>query len=391
MGKISKLKVFISAGEASGDYLGAQIFGALKQKKIKLTAAGITGPKMEAAGISSWYNISQLSVMGFSAVLNHLAKIKIIQNNLLIQIERFSPDVVILIDYQSFNLTLGEQIKLRQIPTILCVAPQVWAWRQERAYYLKEKVDLILGILPFEENFFKQFNVPFKYIGSPILDRIKNIPLSSKCIQKHPSVAMFPGSRKDEFKYVFPYMWKIGKSLAQKNISVRINIAPSLRLDKISDILIKENLNVQEMFFALKTKGIFSLNNITFEKQNSLQTMKEVDFALVTSGTATLECALVGTPLAVIYVSSKLNYFIAKKLVKCPYISLPNLIFQKKVIEEFVQNINCTSIEKHILKFITGKEHIRLKQDLLSLHSILKNDASSNAAKEILNYVHSKK
>jgi len=170
--KIKKpFRIFFSAGEDSGDILAANLFLKLKEKKTNIVGYGLTGQTMKKSGIRSLFDLENLKVMGFQEVLSKLPELKILEQRLLQKIDQDPPDLAILVDYQEFNQNLAEQIKLRGIPSVLYVAPQVWAWREKRAENLHKKVDLILGLLPFEKTFFEKYSVNYEFIGSDIFDR----------------------------------------------------------------------------------------------------------------------------------------------------------------------------------------------------------------------------
>ena len=277
-------------------------------------------------------------------------------------------------DYPGFHLKLGEQLKLRGIPVYLYVAPQLWAWGKGRAKTLGKKVDHILGVLPFEQSFFESFHVPFTYVGSPIIDRVKGFTSPQK--EKH--IGFFPGSRNDEFKYIFPEMIQIIKDLEKEtSFDFKIQIAPTLN-KKMVDNEVVNQLSKNKINQNLSQRIIFSY-------ENSLNLMNKVQYAVVTSGTASLECALSKTPMSVIYKTSPINYWIASKLIKLPYFALPNLISEKKIVPEFLQKFKNKEISSTILQGLTEQGRKNYQENFNFLESKLKGNAALNVAKKILN------
>lgn len=377
--------IFLSVGEPSGDLLAKSLCQEISRKSPLTSFSGITGPHMESCGVKSIARIKDLSVMGFTSVLKKISIIKKVMDLILTRIDRDCPDLIILFDYPGFNLRLGEQLKLRGYPVLLYIAPQLWAWGKNRAYTLHQKVDHILGVLPFEEDFFKPFEVSYSYIGSPILDRVLD-EKSKNHKRRENLIGFFPGSRKDELTNIFPCMLKVIESLKKTggNLGFVIQIAKNF-----DDNLIKKTLN--KSFFdgnkaveELRNNNSYSEKEIVFTRDESLTLMQEVSFALVTSGTASLECALSETPMAVIYKISKINYLLAKRVIKIEYIAQPNLIANKRIVPEFIQNFDYKKIAYFIVSSLEKRNQEVIINQLKEMKSLLKPNASSRAAQLVL-------
>ena len=345
LNKRSSYKLIISAGEVSGDLLGAHLFQEIRLLVPEVEAWGMTGKKMQEAGVHSLYSIESLSVMGISAVLKKLPQIKRLMSDFLQKVDEIKPDLAIFIDSPAFHLRLSEKLRLRGIKTILYVAPQVWAWGQSRVYSLKSKVDHILGILPFETAFFSKYEVPYTYVGSPVYERISKtgVPILQK---RKNIIGFFPGSRCEEFSYLFPIMLQVAKQLVRFGFSSVIHIAPNFKPEFVEVVLGRLGVSITEKIKLCYRNKV--IKSVCLDYGSALSLMASVRFALVASGTACLECALLETPLAVIYKTSRLNYFLACLLIKTRYLSLPNLIANKKIVEEFIQYLEVDVILQHI-------------------------------------------
>jgi len=388
---------FISAGEASGDLLGADLVLALRDVMPKSTSFGITGPAMKSASVEEIASIDQFSVMGIFEVVKRLPDLRMLEQNILREIELRQPQFAILIDNAGFHLRLAEQLKMRGIRVIQYVAPKVWAWGEGRIEKLKQDFELILGILPFEEQYFKENSVPFHYVGSPIKDRTDKVMVSRQNLgleTKGKFVACLPGSRYSEIERTLPIIKSICDILATKcdDVTVVVPIAPnltmqdmlkSLRIEDVDPSSLKESIPG----FALP---IYQVQGLTFVEGMSLELMAAADAAIVTSGTATLECALVGTPLVVIYSMNEITYQIAMKKMKIKWASLVNLIANKELVKEYLQEFSHEQVadDVHALLFDSDKREQMLKS-FEDLQDQLKGNAARNAATIIANHIES--
>ena len=226
------MRVFLSAGEYSGDILAAELFVQLKVINKNIQASGVVGPHMISAGVDSFLNIESLSCMGLWEVVRALGRLRMLQSELITKILRFRPQVAILVDFPGFHLKLAELLKLHGILVIQYVAPKIWAWGENRAYRLQDQVDHILGILPFEESFFKKFKLKCHYVGTPIYDRIVSHKkkFSTSC-KTDLIISFFPGSRRQELIKHLPIIVDVIGMLARKKSKVKflIHLAPSLQ------------------------------------------------------------------------------------------------------------------------------------------------------------------
>jgi lipid-A-disaccharide synthase len=371
----------ISAGEFSGDLLARDLVCSLKDIQPNLDFYGIAGREMLQAGVKSVATIEELSVMGLSDVIKSIGRIKLIEDRILTYIDRHPPDFAVLVDFPGFHLRLASLLKLRGIPVIQYVAPKLWAWGEQRMLQMKRDVDVVLGIFPFEATYFGQHNVPFVYVGTPLLDRVKEIRPNRKAFfvkDDEILVGMLPGSRLGEIARILPELGKVRQSLLAKakNMKVVVPVSSNLQMDQVLNHLpgVAQQLG----------QGIWLKDHIYFVQGQSLSLMASCDVALVTSGTATLECALLGTPMAVIYVTNQLTYRMAQWKLKLPWISLVNILQGKEVVKEFVQCFDPSVIADLIVDLAgDSKQRDVMKGEFLALKHSLNGDASEHAAQYI--------
>lgn len=377
---MSHLRVFVSAGEPSGDILAAELLLALRQRLPDLEAFGICGPRMREAGAEALFGIEELSVMGFVEVLKHLPFIKRLEFSLLEALERRQPHIAILVDYPGFHMRLGDSLRLRGIYVFQYVAPQLWAWGEKRVARLKASTDEVLGIMPFEADFFRERAVNYRYVGTPQVDRARHArrDRARYGLGTAPTIGFFPGSRWSEVSRLLPRMLEIRAALRALDPTLRfaISAAPHLPLSLFAGLL---DAKLEES--GGSEAQVFALGDTQLVRGESLHLMKSCETALVTSGTATLECALVATPMAVIYVMQGLSFQLAKRFVKLPHISLVNLVAGRGVVREFIQNFAPEEAAEELLKLTQDKEYRAThSQSLSDLYAQLQGDLAEHAA-----------
>lgn len=372
------MKYYIIAGEASGDLHGSNLMKALKQRDPEADFRCWGGDLMEAAGGELVKHYRDLAFMGFLEVAMHLRQIlnniKICEIDLLV----YEPDVLVLIDYPGFNLRIAEFAHDHGIKVVYYISPQVWAWKKNRIKKIQQFVDEMIVILPFEKEFYEKHHVPVHFVGHPLLDAIDSDIRNSDAVQQFRSVnkldnreivAILPGSRKQEIVKMLPVMLVVAQKYPQFQFVV-------------------SGVNWQD-------KSLYDryLNNtdIPLVIDQTYPLLLNAKSALVTSGTATLETALLGTPQVVCYRGSAVSYVIAKHLIKgINYISLVNLIMDKPVVTELIQyEMNAKRLAEEFEKITFDEADIsRMKADYDSLHHILADShASANAAEVIVKVV----
>ncbi len=372
---------FISAGEFSGDLLAASLVESLKEIIPGVEFYGIAGDEMKKVGVKAIASISELSVMGFAEVAKKIGPLRMIEDRILSHIDRIKPNLAILVDFPGFHFRLAPQLKMRSIPVVQYVAPKLWAWGEGRAKRLRDDFDLVLGLFPFEVEFFTSRGVNYQYIGTPQLDRIQNVKGVKRDFlveENQTLVAMLPGSRPNEIIRIMPSM-KVVKDLIKekrKDLTFFVPVAPNLDLHQVTSFLPGELKQLGD--------GRFYKDDFYFIHGRSLELMAASDACLVASGTATLECALLETPMVVIYKLSPLTYKIAKRKVKIPWVGLVNILSQKEVAKEYIQEFAPKDVAEK-LSDILFDQAIREKMisELKELKQSLKAGAERRAAKII--------
>lgn len=368
-------KIYIIAGEASGDLHGSNLVSALLNANNNCEIRAWGGDLMQANGAKIVKHYRELAFMGFAEVI---ANLKTILHNISFckkDILQFRPDVLVLIDYPGFNLRIASWAKQHNIKVVYYISPQVWAWKPNRVKQIQRDVDKMLVILPFEVNYYKdKWNYNVDFVGHPLLDAIENFTPTisireTLILNKNPIIALLPGSREQEIKVKLPIMLQLAKKFPDLNFVIAG--APSINEEFYQKIIDENNCNA----------------TIIYNKTYDLLSFASA--ALVTSGTATLETALFNVPQVVCYKGSFLSYEIGKRLVDIKYISLVNLIMNEMIVEELIQ------YDFNEKKLITAFDYImnNLNREIIfekyqQLRTKLgKKGASEKAANEILRLI----
>ncbi|MFH1201731.1 MAG: lipid-A-disaccharide synthase [Candidatus Omnitrophota bacterium] len=375
-------KIIIVAGEASGDLHASLLVKSLKSaSNVNMEFFGLGGTKMQEAGVHIYYNTIDLAVVGIFEVLKNLAKFKEIFRQLLYKIDEIKPDLVILVDYPGFNLRLAKEVKKRNIPLIYYISPQVWAWGRSRIKQIKKYVDKMIVILRFEETFYQSYGVDAVFVGHPLLDIVKtnfnkDELLNSLLLdKKNTTISMLPGSRETEVRTLLPIMLETARLISKKLPESQFLILKSASL--------KEGLfqAIMARYPQINTKLI---NNLTYEGINAS------NLAIVASGTATLETAILEKPMVIVYKVNFLTGLYLRWAIKIPYVGLVNVIMGRKFIPEFIQyQARPGKIAREVLSILGDSERIAaLKRELRFLKSQLgSSGATERAAKEILKFL----
>lgn len=384
---------FISSGEHSGDLLGADLVLALREKMPKLSAFGIVGSAMANAGVEEIASIADLSVMGVAEVLKKAGQLRMLEQRILHFIDMWEPKFAVLIDNPGFHLRIAEQLKMRGVRVYQYVAPKLWAWGEGRASQLRENFDLVLGILPFEEAFFKERGIRYNYVGSPLKDRIDKVIVKRQSLglpDHRPVIACLPGSRASEIKLNLPTIAAV-RDVVARSIPEAIFIVPvstNLSLEGVIDSLRNgRDMPIEKKSYQPGTDiavETLECGGLRFVRGMSLEVMAAADAAVVASGTATLECALLGTPMAVVYTMSDFTYQMAKKHVKIPYVSLVNLMAGRRLVAEYIQDFSIDDVAAEVISLLC--DPVKRKAVLEQFEDIrdrLKGTAADSAATAI--------
>ena len=367
------MKYYIIAGEASGDLHGSNLIKELKKLDETASIRCWGGDKMQEAGGDLVKHYRDLAFMGFTEVLMNLRTIlrnlKFCKEDIL----QFKPDTLILIDYPGFNLRIAKWAKQQGMKVVFYISPQVWAWKENRVKMMKQCIDKMLVILPFEKKYFKEkWNWEVEYVGHPLVEVVEKHKAQGtrNKISDKPIVALLPGSRKQEIIKKLPVMLEVSKHFPGHQFVVAQ--APS----------------VDDSFYKLFTERY---PNVSIAKDKTYDILVQSDAALVTSGTATLETALFGVPEVVCYKGSPISYQIAKRVIKVKYISLVNLIMDKLVVRELIQDeLTPGNLKNELTELLTSQERLAtLKKDYTDLKNLLSEggNASAKAAQSIISFL----
>lgn len=364
------LKFFIVAGEASADMYAADILKNLKERYPESSALGVGGENLKREGLEIVVNAADLSLMGIAEWAHKIPEVWGNYKKVVSSLKASRPDVAILLDLPDFNLMLAKQIKKLGIPVVYYISPQVWAWRKYRVHKIRRLVDKMLVLFPFEERFYKEHNVDAEFVGHPLLDVIAPISTvrSQKEVLEAPRVAILPGSRKSEIRFLSALLNETMGELKKlyPTIQFKIPVAPTLSIDE-----------VRKAFPS----------NVELVAGDSFGVRRWADLALVTSGTATLETALLGLPFCLFYKVSRSSSFVFKYVAKYTgWIGMPNVLLQKEIAPEFFQeNANAANLIAYCKKAIENEAYRNTQRDeLLKCRKIL---GSGNAIEKATNKI----
>jgi lipid-A-disaccharide synthase len=356
------VKFYFVSGEKSGDLHGANLAHEILQQNKDSELRGFGGDKMSLEGVEIVKHINQLSFMGFTEVIKNLSVIKKNLNFCKNDIISFNPDAVILIDFPGFNLKIAKFAKEKGIKVFYYISPKVWAWKKSRVEFIRKYVDELIVILPFEVDFFKKEDIKANYFGNPLSDEIKKETEKLSLDNTKSIISILPGSRKQEIR---------------RNLPTMLDVIP-------------EFPNYQ--FIIASTKEMYDLCNQISEGKNvetvkgqTHSVLKKSELSLVTSGTATLETAMLNVPQLVCYKTDPLTYFLAKLFIKIKWISLVNIIMEKEVVREFIQNkMIPKSLVSEMNNLLSESGKIQILQDYKMLQKKLD---SSNVSEKISEFI----
>ena len=351
-------RILISAGEASGDLYAGAVTRGIKQLNPEAEVFGMGGDCLREAGGEVLFDIKDHSLMGFVEVLKKLPDVWKLRNAFIDLMEKRKPDVLLTIDYPGFNMRLAKLAKERGINVVYFIAPQVWAWRPGRAADVAKVTDKIACIFPFECDFYKSYGANIEFIGHPLVDTVKP-SLSRKEAEElagkrtgHPLILLMPGSREMEIQRLLPVMLGAAKILKQKRPELDFAIP---RAATIAKGILED---------SVRQAGL----NIRLIEGHNYDVMSVADLAIVTSGTVTLEAAMCGLGCEILYKSSPVSFWIAKRVVKIPNIGLPNIVAGRQIEPELLQD-DCTpdKIASTALELLEPERFAQLQRDLLEV------------------------
>ena len=370
-------KLYIIAGEASGDLHGARLIEALKKLSAEpIEIYGVGGSKIRATGAVGFLDLASHHVIGFFDAIKNIWFFKKTAATLLKDIERTRPDLVVLIDNPGFNLHLAKKIHALGIPIVYYIAPQLWAWGKNRIFKIKKYISKVLVVFDFEKKLYEEYGVPVAWVGHPlkeiVLEKKSDRALLSASLEtKKWRIALLPGSRTGELKRLLPVFSEVVKIISDKYPQSHFS-------------LIKASTLSREDYAPF---GLAS--NVTLVEENAYAAIASSHFAIVCSGTATLECALLGTPMIIVYKDNFLSFAISKMLVRIKFIGLPNIVLGKECARELLQaNATPQKIAAEMLRILENADVWNARRE--SLEEIpeklggSKAGVSLKAAEEIL-------
>lgn len=372
------MKYYVIAGEASGDLHGANLVRALRRTDPSAQIRAWGGDMMRQAGAEVVKHYRDLAFMGFIEVV---ANLRTILGNMRFckrDIEAFAPDAVIFIDYPGFNLNIASWCHKRKYKTFYYISPQVWAWKEGRVRTIKKNVDHMLVILPFEREFYRKHAYEVDYVGHPLLDALNDRkPVEKEAFRREegldgrPLVALLPGSRRQEIRAMLPAMVRMADVFPDYQFAVAAT--PVQHKSLYEEIIGSRDVKI--------------VTGRTYDLLSSAHA------AAVTSGTATLETALIGTPEVVCYKGSPVSYFIGRMVVKVPFISLVNLIAGREVVRELIQGaMNPERLAEELARILDGPARERMLSDYREIrHRLGDGGASLRAADLIVGYLEKEK
>ncbi|HEX8544138.1 MAG TPA: lipid-A-disaccharide synthase [Pseudomonas sp.] len=369
------LRIALVAGEASGDILGSGLMRAIKARHPDAQFIGVGGPLMEAEDMVSYFPMERLSVMGLVEVLGRLRELLAKRKVLIQTLIDEKPDVFIGIDAPDFTLNIELQLRRAGIKTVHYVSPSVWAWRQKRVLKIREGCDLMLTLLPFEARFYEEKGVPVKFVGHPLAD---TIPLEADRAAARaelglgdgPVVALMPGSRGGEVGRLGTLFLDAAQLLLAQRPGLRF-VLPCASPQRRAQI--EQLLQGRELPLTLLDGG-------------SHLALAACDAVLIASGTATLEALLYKRPMVVAYRMAPITFWILKRLVKSPYVSLPNLLAQRLLVPELLQDAaTAETLAQTLLPLLEGGQEQTSGFD--EIHRTLRRDASNQAAEAVLSLI----
>ncbi|MFC1807371.1 lipid-A-disaccharide synthase [Candidatus Omnitrophota bacterium] len=377
--------ILIIAGEASSDMHAASLVNKIKSIDPNINFFGLGGDKMKNAGVSLLHNIVGHAFIGPTGLFKHYFALKKILNSLCDHLNKNIPDCAILIDYAEFNLRVARHLKSLGVPIIYYISPQVWAWGLWRINTIEKLINKMLVLFKFEEELYKKHGIDVSFVGHPVLDMAKPTKDISETsnelkIDKNTKViGMLPGSRESEIKKILPIMLEsaklILKKLPEKKIRFLLPMASTVKESHIKQILDKGGVGV------------------TVVRNDTYNALSVCDGAMVASGTATLETAIIGVPMAIIYKVNIITYILTRSVIKLPYIGLVNVVAGEKIVPEFLQyQANPEKISDYIVNLLEDKALIEntKKRFLKIKESLGHSEASAKAAQEVVNFLNNK-
>lgn len=371
MAEYTEKKVLIVAGEASGDLHASHLVNEVKKHTPKVKFFGIGGPNMRKAGVETLVDSADMAVVGLVEVLIHFRIVYSALRLMRKQLREQKPDLLILVDYPDFNLRLAKTAKALGIKVLYYISPQVWAWRQGRVHMIGQRIDMMAVVFPFEVPFYENANVPVRFVGHPLTDEVGSELSREEALKAfslepgRQTVGLFPGSRQSEIKRLLPILLETAEELnkTQPDVQFILSRASSLSEEDLAPYLTGNTLNIKLV------------------ADRPYDVMRACDAIVTASGTATLEIAIMGVPLVVIYKVSPLTYRIMQRLIKIKDIALCNIVAGERIAPELIQDdATPEKITEEIRRFLDDQAAlIEIRDKLAAIENKLKSSERSSS------------
>lgn len=361
------MKIAVVAGEASGDLHASEVIRELKKLDPDVRAFGIGGDLLAREGMDLLRHAREMGIVGLFNVLRHLPMFRRVYNQLIERITREKPDVVFLVDYPEFNLRVARRCKELGLHVVYYISPQIWAWRRGRVRHIAKYVDRMIVIFPFEEAFYRDHDVAVTYVGHPLIEQLAHVHRPPREHDRL-KIALLPGSRRMEVHSLLPAMLDAVRVLqAGRPVEAYIIQAPTIDRAQLAEIV--------------RSSGV----DVPIREHDRGEGVAAADIALSSSGTATLEAAVLGTPVVVMYRLSRATYHLGKRLVRLPHWSLVNIIAGKEVVPELIQEeVNGERIAAEVSRLVAPGNYERVASELQAIRGKLGTPgAARRAAEEI--------
>ena len=367
-------KIFIIAGEASGDLHASNLVKEIKKIKPGTEFTGVGGKNLKEQGVKLVSNYSRVNYIGFTSVARHLPEIKKVLNDCVESVKHNTPDIVILVDFPGFNLKFAEKIrKFYTGKIIYYISPQLWAWHKSRVKKIREFIDKMLVVFPFEVEFYKNEGVEAQFVGHPLVEIIDGfLKNNRKQDFEKKQIGLLPGSREEEIRKILPVILEAGNKL-KNEFDADLNLICSSNIDKkvYEDIIGSSAGNI---IFTGAEEGLY------------YRTLLNSDVLFAKTGTSTMECTLIGSPYCVVYRANILNYFIGRMLIQVDHIAMANILMGKEIVKEFIQSqMNVENLYSEGKRILTDTNY---KDTMLAnfkrVREILTDRSASRTAAEIV-------
>lgn len=370
----NKTTILIIAGEESGDIHAGNLVKEMLKRESSLKFYGIGGERMKKAGVELCYHTREMAFLGFLEVIEHLPFIRRVYKTMTRSLQERHPDLVILVDYPGFNIRFAREAKKKGIPVVYYISPQVWAWKKKRINTIARRIAKMIVLFPFEVELYESKGVDVTFIGHPLKDIVKPANSRKTFLQKYglhdsyPILSLLPGSRKQEVEKLLPAMIKGFSLLKQKIPKLQAIIA---RVDNLDETLYRS---------IIKDETIPLATNETYD------VISHADAALVASGTATLEAAILRTPMVILYKISFISYLIGRAVVKLNNFGLVNIVAEKMIVPELLQHqVTGKNIAQEMYPLLTDSKKIsQMKKELIKVNTILGSPGASERGAEVI-------